>query len=362
MPRAIFCIHALSLYMFKLGSAPQMLDLYGRVSFAAADITAMEAELEERGVDMPQFRSLGPMLSDQGGDTRRLGEAVNAIINCVASGEAAGLVAALRAPAAGVQGVLPGHAGHYLMVLQEARAERHSGLLSQPEVQGHVSRVNLLLSLERVAAAVAAEEPGLLGAALGAMELGLGGRVRAGHTDLYLTHLVDPVAALEEGDLLHRDVITAAVEAANLLGEEQQAVEVAMAALNIALRTGGAQETLSSLLHPALRLAGVLPAAAELYHTELQYIHQETGDLGYEGVSELVAFLTRVGEVGEAARAGDTDLVWRRLRLPEIQVQDLDPGAAPRYGRELVRKVREEGRVLTHGEIQTVVDRVNQDR
>ena len=54
----------------------------------------------------------------QGGDTRRLGEAVNAIINCVAQGEAAGLVAALRAPAAGVQGVAPGHAGQYLMVLQ----------------------------------------------------------------------------------------------------------------------------------------------------------------------------------------------------------------------------------------------------
>ena len=96
--------------------------------------------------------------------------------------------------------------------------------------------------------------------------------------------------------------MTRQVDAANLLGEEQQAVEVAMAALNIALRTGGVQvlhlhlhlylllhlhlhlylhlylhlpqDTLSSLLHPALRLAGVLPAAAELYHTELQYIHQ----------------------------------------------------------------------------------------
>ena len=42
--------------------------------------------------------------------------------------------------------------------------------------------MNLLLALERVAAAVAAEEPGLLGAALGARELGLGGRVGAHST------------------------------------------------------------------------------------------------------------------------------------------------------------------------------------
>ena len=146
----------------------------------------MEAELEERGVDMPQFRALGPLLSDQvlvvaivvavvmvamvemvtmvvtpsqGGDTRRLGEAVAAITSCVASGDAAGLVAALRAPAAGLEGVVPGHAAQYLMVLQvrpghpsslpstqEARAERHSGLLSQPEVQGHVSRCSFSYS------------------------------------------------------------------------------------------------------------------------------------------------------------------------------------------------------------------------
>ena len=45
------------------------------------------------------------------------------------------------------------------------------------------------------------------------------------------------------------------MEAANLLGEEQQAVEVAMAAPNIALRTGGSQVLhlhlhLNTHLHP----------------------------------------------------------------------------------------------------------------
>ena len=33
MPKTIYCIHALSLYLFKLGKAPQMKDLYGIAEF-----------------------------------------------------------------------------------------------------------------------------------------------------------------------------------------------------------------------------------------------------------------------------------------------------------------------------------------
>lgn len=33
MPRVIYCIHALSTHLFKLGKAPQIQDLYGKVNF-----------------------------------------------------------------------------------------------------------------------------------------------------------------------------------------------------------------------------------------------------------------------------------------------------------------------------------------
>ncbi len=42
MPRAIFCLHALSLIMFKLGSAPKIQDLYGRVHFTDQEISIMQ--------------------------------------------------------------------------------------------------------------------------------------------------------------------------------------------------------------------------------------------------------------------------------------------------------------------------------
>ena len=70
--------------MFKQGSAPQIQDLFGRVEFNHAEITLMDAELEERGVDMPQFRGLGGMLADQGGgDKRSRAEAINATCTIV---------------------------------------------------------------------------------------------------------------------------------------------------------------------------------------------------------------------------------------------------------------------------------------
>ncbi|PIK59308.1 putative ras GTPase-activating-like protein IQGAP1 isoform X1, partial [Apostichopus japonicus] len=45
MPRMVYCVHALSLYLFKLGIAPQIQDLYGKVEFTEEEISAMQQEL-----------------------------------------------------------------------------------------------------------------------------------------------------------------------------------------------------------------------------------------------------------------------------------------------------------------------------
>ena len=48
MPRAIFCLHALSLIMFKLGSAPKIQDLFGRVQFTQQEISFMQVRKTDR--------------------------------------------------------------------------------------------------------------------------------------------------------------------------------------------------------------------------------------------------------------------------------------------------------------------------
>ena len=42
MPRVIYCVHALSRYLYQLGIAPEMEDLHGVAEFTEEELTAME--------------------------------------------------------------------------------------------------------------------------------------------------------------------------------------------------------------------------------------------------------------------------------------------------------------------------------
>lgn len=69
MPRVIYCIHALSRYLYQLGIAPEMEDLHGVAEFTEEQLSAMEQELQKAGVQMPAFGKIGGMLAkEMGGD------------------------------------------------------------------------------------------------------------------------------------------------------------------------------------------------------------------------------------------------------------------------------------------------------
>ena len=226
-----------------------------------------------------------------------------------------------------------------------------------------MTRVNLLMCLEAVSAAVRRDDCGQLSSALRDKVLKIGRLVKEDNMELYITHLMDPVKALEDGEVLKKEAIIEAIEDANLLGGEREQLELAMSSLNKSLRYGDPEDTWSSLQHPALRLSTLEVAGKELYHSELRYIQQETGaDLTYEGVCLPVQFLTGVARVSVAASAGDMEAVWTLLSSPNLALQDIDRGAGVRYCQQLRARMRSHGgRVLTHGELQLTVDSVNQD-
>ena len=269
------------------------------------------------------------------------------------------LLASLTRREAGLEDVRVEYVKEYMMVL-ECNVSRAN--LSQAEVQGHITRVNLLMCLEQVAEAVRRDDVTALGAALRDNVLGLGRQLREENMELYLIHLVDCVEDLVEGEVIKRDVIIEAVESANLLGGERQQLEEAMEKLNQSLRHGDSEDTWRSLHHPALRLVGLETAGQDLYHSELSYIQTETGaDLTYEGVCLPVQFLSLVARVSVAGLAGEAETVWRLLSSADLALQDLDSGAGGRYSQEIIKVVRHRTTVLTHGELQLTVDRVNEN-
>ena len=124
----------------------------------------------------------------------------------------------------------------YLMVLESAREDKHSGILSQAEVQGHVTRVNLLMCLERVVEAVRRDNTVELGLVLKDQGLNVASMVKTDYTELYMTHLVDHVELLRQGEVLKREAVISSIESANILGGEREQLEKAMHCLNHALR------------------------------------------------------------------------------------------------------------------------------
>lgn len=65
MPRVVYCLHALSLYLFKLGIAPPIQDLYGVAKFTDEEITTMAKELKKYGLQLPAFSKIGGILANE---------------------------------------------------------------------------------------------------------------------------------------------------------------------------------------------------------------------------------------------------------------------------------------------------------
>jgi hypothetical protein len=68
MPRVIYCVHALSRYLYHLGIAPEMEDLHGVAEFTEEELSAMEQELQKAGVQMPSFGKIGGVLAKELGE------------------------------------------------------------------------------------------------------------------------------------------------------------------------------------------------------------------------------------------------------------------------------------------------------
>ncbi|KAJ2709774.1 iqgap- protein, partial [Coemansia spiralis] len=58
MPRVIYCLHALSHFLLKMGIAPEMEDLVGHLEFSDAQLAQTQAELDSLGVNIPSFHMI----------------------------------------------------------------------------------------------------------------------------------------------------------------------------------------------------------------------------------------------------------------------------------------------------------------
>ncbi|KAM9167883.1 ras GTPase-activating-like protein IQGAP2 isoform 1-T1 [Mergus octosetaceus] len=173
IPRMIYCIHALSLYLFKLGLAPQIQDLLGKVDFTDEEISNMRKELEKYGIQMPSFSKIGGILaSELSVDEAALHAAVIAINEAIEKGIAEQTIATLTNPNAMLLNVDEELAQDYQNELFEAKRRKQSSarlkngtiseeerdvyeeLLTQAEIQGNINKINRIIAIGHINEAI----------------------------------------------------------------------------------------------------------------------------------------------------------------------------------------------------------------
>ncbi|XP_054038952.1 ras GTPase-activating-like protein IQGAP3 isoform X1 [Rissa tridactyla] len=387
MPRVVYCIHALSLYLFKLGLAPQIQDLYGKVDFTEEEINNMKRELEKYGLQLPAFSKIGGILANElSVDEAAVHAAVLAINEAVDRGVVAQTMVALHNPNAMLLDLREALAGAYQEVLHRAKLEKGSNArnrclqvipegediydqcLTQAEIQGNINKANVHGALEEVDDALESQDAPALYHALQDPVLALRCLQRDNlHHYLEQLSMDREQKALELGyvDLLEQEEVEAGILAANKKGEEERAMLGAVSRINAAIRRGMPAETLEALMDPAAQLPAVYPLAAPLYQLQLALLQRQhpRGELVQEELFVAVEMLSAVALVNRALDAGDADGLWSSLVSPALGLAGVEDGNAQRYFEDLLQlkgQSREVGaEFLSWNDIQDSVTNTN---
>ncbi|XP_051576134.1 ras GTPase-activating-like protein IQGAP3 [Myxocyprinus asiaticus] len=382
MPRAVYCIHALSLYLFRLGLAPQIHDLCGKVKFTEEEINNMKLELDKYGIQMPAFSKIGGILANElSVDEAAVHAAVIAINEAVDRGCVEVTAQALRNPNAMLNALQDALMPVYQEMLRQARAQKagrawtngngsvekdiYEEYLTQREIQDSIYRVNVRAAVERVDEALDCADALVLLHALQDTSLGLKGLVRD-HAGWYLEQLTADreQKALDLGcvDALEKDELQEGINVANEDAQRDRTIQQAVFKINEAVRRGEARQTVRALMNPDAHLPDVFPFAAELYQRELAPLQRQCpqGELQQEELFVAVEMLSAVALVNQALEVRDFGAFNVTLISPAAGLTDIDDSFIQRYFEELCDLKKSAGKsLLTWNDLQTGINSVN---
>ncbi|KAM4051499.1 ras GTPase-activating-like protein IQGAP2 isoform 2-T2 [Anomaloglossus baeobatrachus] len=390
IPRVIYCIHALSLYLFKLGIAPQIQDLLGKVDFTEEEISNMRKELEKYGIQMPSFSKIGGILATElSVDEAALHAAVIAINEAVDKGAASQTMVTMRNPNAMLLNVEEGFDQQYHDELYQAKKIKEDNaklknnsisederdvyeeLLTQAEIQGHVNKVNTLGAVEKINNAIRSGDSSQTLAAL---------QLPAAHMPT-----VYPFAeTLYQNELLSLQK----QNPANHLQQEELFIAVemlsAVALLNEALETNDVPSIQNHLVSPSMGLNNLEEDHMQRYVSTLVSSKKQAATQGhsYIGWNEIQNYIDvvnseiheeneriiAIGIINEALEQGNPDNTLQTLLAPSAKLHAVSPENAWHYHDVLqqakVQKCKDskdESAALWLDEIQNGINDANQD-
>uniref|UniRef100_A0A8D0FL97 IQ motif containing GTPase activating protein 2 n=1 Tax=Strix occidentalis caurina TaxID=311401 RepID=A0A8D0FL97_STROC len=353
IPRMIYCIHALSLYLFKLGLAPQIQDLLGKVDFTEEEISNMRKELEKYGIQMPPFSKIGGILaSELSVDEAALHAAVIAINEAIEKGIAEQTIATLRNPNAMLLNVDEELAQDYQNELFEAKRRKESNarlkngtiseeerdvyeeLLTQAEIQGNINKINKLIAVDNINTAIRNCDPSKTLVALMKPE-----------AQLPVVHSF--AAAVYQTELFNLQQ----QNAVNYLAYDELSIAVEMLSavvlLNQALENKDILNTKNHLRNPCIGFNNLEEENFQRYGDTLLSIKSEASSQGQDYLSwndiqnciDMVNIqiqeenerIIAIGNINEAIDQGNPEKTLETLLLPSAKLQDVRPVNARHY-------------------------------
>ncbi|KAK7084348.1 IQ motif-containing GTPase-activating protein 3, partial [Halocaridina rubra] len=400
MPRVVFCLHALSLFLFRLGIAPQIQNLYGKVKFSEEVMLAMMQELSKFGCQLPQFGKIGGILaSEMQVDDAALHAAIIAINEAIERKDPSELLGTLKNPSSHLQGALEENIQQYLQCMSKSKIHKkeiainksrdedyipdaYDELLTQAELQGHISHVNTLCALERVEDAVREGNAKALSHALTSSVLAIKG-IEKDLSSKYMIALGREMDGEQDQNetqnhsfnmsllqtTLSKAVIQSTVSSVNQQAFARMKLKTSLANLNVSLEAGSPANTLAALKALGSGLPNVLDFAAVLYHEEMAAIRYDAeNDLTLEEVEGGVKLLSAIARVSAALETHNPAEVWQYLTHPNAHLQGLEEEHSRDYtsalekARQTKIKSGEPCTLLTYLDIQQVIDEVNMKR
>nr|XP_025748375.1 ras GTPase-activating-like protein IQGAP2 isoform X2 [Callorhinus ursinus] len=392
IPRMIYCIHALSLYLFKLGIAPQIQDLLGKVDFTEEEISNMRKELEKYGIQMPSFSKIGGILANElSVDEAALHAAVIAINEAIEKGIAEQTIKTLRNPNAVLTLVDDSLAQEYQKELWEAKKRKEESarlknnciseeerdayeeLLTQAEIQGNINKVNRLAAVDHINAVILEGDPENTLLALKRPEAQL--------------PAVYPFAAVMYQNELFNLQKQNAMQ--NYLAHEELLIAVemlsAVALLNQALENSDLVSVQNQLTSPTIGLNNLDESYVERYTNtlltfKLEALSQGQDNLSWNEIQNCIDMvnieiqeendrIVAVGHINEAIDEGNPLKTLDTLLLPTAKIKNVDPDCAQHYQDVLYHAKSQKlmdsesvSKVLWLDEIQLAVNEANADK
>ncbi|XP_006618095.1 ras GTPase-activating-like protein IQGAP1 isoform X1 [Apis dorsata] len=389
MPRVIYCIHALSTHLFKLGKAPQIQDLYGKVNFTEEEINIVSKELKKYGIQMPSFQKIGGLLTNSMEiDAVTLHAAVIAINQAIIEKNNDKILTTLQNKVVQLKNIMSCYIKKYSDTLFEAKESKiqaalnrslndsyvpdiYDELLTQVEIQGHINYVNVHCAMEDIIQSIHSKNNDFMDK-LKISTLCLKNIIDE-NAQLYKEQLMQLLESSEwnniysESNQHHwKQLLQKKIDEVNKVAFKSRKRDESIKFLNLTLQNNTRNDFSKALKNPDLGLMDKIDDfAIPLYYEEMRADCIESQNvLSYNDIKVSIRVLSSIAKITKAIDTGNPDLVYQALTNPDCHFSEIDQENKVKYYRILVtarcKKQSEECPVLTYIDIQDCIDIVNQ--